>query len=94
LLLLPTPGLHDKVLACNDCLAVGWAKLLLPWTRLAGAEATKLSFKIHLFIEGIPHHARQVATIQRLLPHDTLIEGLDHRSTMIVKPAAAAWRFG
>jgi hypothetical protein len=77
LLLLPTSALCDKVQVGNAGLTINRAKLqLLPWTHLAGPEATKLSFKILLFIEGIPHHAHRVATIQRLLPQDTLIEGL------------------
>jgi hypothetical protein len=81
LLLLPTPALRDRALACNGGLPVGRAKLqLLPWSRMVGAEVAKLSFKARPFIEGLPHHARQPAMIQRLLPPDTLLEGVDRRS--------------
>jgi hypothetical protein len=51
LLLLPSPAIRDKVLAANAGLTIDKAKLQqLPWTRLAGTEATKLHFKICLFI--------------------------------------------
>jgi hypothetical protein len=70
MLLMPNPAMRNRVLACNGGLTIGRAKLqLLPWTHKVGAEAAKLSFKIRLFIEGIPCHARQEAVIQRLLPH-------------------------
>jgi hypothetical protein len=52
--------MHDRALAYNGGLTVGRAKLqLLPWMRMVGAESAKLSIKVHLFIEGIPHHAHQ-----------------------------------
>jgi hypothetical protein len=58
LLLLPSQDLHDHVLASNDGLTIGCAKLqLLPWTCLAGAEAAKMAFKVRIFIECIPFHA-------------------------------------
>jgi hypothetical protein len=63
---------HRRVFCCCSlCQAskteslVGQARIqLLPWTRLIGVEASKLPFKVRLCIEGIPHHARQVATIR------------------------------
>jgi hypothetical protein len=81
LLLLPTPALRDRALACSGGLPAGPAKLqLLLWTRMAGAEVAKLCFKVPLCIEGVPLDAHQSATIQCLLPPDMLLEGLDHRS--------------
>jgi hypothetical protein len=38
--------------------------------RMAGAEPVKLSFKVHLSIEGVPNHARQAPIIHKLLPKD------------------------
>jgi hypothetical protein len=49
LLLLPSLDLRDWALSCNDDVSIGRAKLqLLPWARLVGTEATKLSFKVRL----------------------------------------------
>jgi hypothetical protein len=83
LVLLPTPVLRDRILTANSGIPVGRAKLqLLPWTRLAGAEAIKLSFKVRLCIEGVPHHARQPPIIRKLLPADSLFDCVDfnHRN--------------
>jgi hypothetical protein len=79
LLLLLTPAIRDKVLSHNAGLTVSRTKLqLLPWTRLTGAKATKIHLKIRLFIKGLPPHAYQVSMIQRLLPQDSIIEGIDN----------------
>jgi hypothetical protein len=48
-----------------------------PWTRLAGTEAAKLSFRVRLFIEGVPHHARQAPVLRQLLPQGSLLECID-----------------
>jgi hypothetical protein len=81
MLLLPTADLRDRVLASNAGLTIGRAKLqLLPWARLVGAEATKLAFKVRLFVDGVPFHARQEPAFRCLLPLDSLFEGFDHRS--------------
>jgi hypothetical protein len=65
LVLLPTPAFYDRVLVANAGVPMGRVKLqLLPWTRMAGGEATKLSFKICLCIEGVPHHTRQSSIIK------------------------------
>jgi hypothetical protein len=78
LLLLPSPDLRDRGLSCNDGFSIGRAKLqLLPWTRLVGAEAAKLAFKVPLCVEGVPHHAQQQAAIKQLLPRGSLFEGLN-----------------
>jgi hypothetical protein len=78
LLLLPSPAIRDQALTFNDGITIGRVKLhLIPWTRMAGAKAAKLSFKVCIFIEGIPHHAWQAATICQLLPPGTLLVGLD-----------------
>jgi hypothetical protein len=75
LLLLPTPNHHGRVLSSNDSITVGHAKLqLLPWTRMAGANAVKLLFKVQLCIEGIPRHAHQEASVKWLLQQGTLFE--------------------
>jgi hypothetical protein len=80
LVLLPTPALHDHVLAANSGITVGHATLQLwPWTRLAGAEAIKLSFKVRLCIEGVPHHAQQSSTLQKLLPMNSLFDCIDFK---------------
>jgi hypothetical protein len=64
LLLLPSSELHDHALSSNGSVPVGRAKLqLLSWTRLVGAEAAKLPFKVRLYVEGVPHHARQESTL-------------------------------
>lgn len=64
LLLLPSPAIRDRALSSNAGVAVGRAKLQ---TRLAGAETAKLSFKVRLCVEGVPHHARQLSTLRQLL---------------------------
>jgi hypothetical protein len=78
MLLLPSTCLHDRALDNNFGLIAGQAKIqLLPWTRLAGADACKLSFKVRLCIEGIPFHARQESTVRQLLPQRSLLEAFD-----------------
>jgi hypothetical protein len=68
LVLLPSLSIRDRVLDNNNGHVVGQVRIqLLPWTRLIGAETSKLSFKVRLRIEGILHHARQAATICQLL---------------------------
>jgi hypothetical protein len=81
--LLPTPNHRDRALSSNDGITVGCVKLqLLPWTRMAGANAVKLPFKVRLCIEGIIQHARQEASVKQLLPQGTLFEWFDdhHRN--------------
>jgi hypothetical protein len=79
LLLLPSPSIHGRVLNNNNGLVVGHARIqLLPWMCLIGVEASKLLFKVHLCIKGIPHHTRQAATICQLLPQVSLLEAIDH----------------
>jgi hypothetical protein len=78
MLLLPSPRLRDRVLDNNFELVAGQAKIqLLPWTRLAGAEACKLPFKVRLCIEGTPFHAHQESTIHQLLPPGSLLEAFN-----------------
>jgi hypothetical protein len=78
LVLLPTLTICDRALSANSGLTVGHAKLqLLPWTRMAGAEVLKLPFRVHLWIEGVPHHVCQPSTIRQLLPQGTQLEGID-----------------
>jgi hypothetical protein len=75
LLLLPSSELHDHALSSNGSVPVGRAKLqLLSWTRLVGAEAAKLPFKVRLYVEGVPHHARQESTLWQLIPWGSLLE--------------------
>jgi hypothetical protein len=83
LLLLPSPDLRGRAMAGDQGFSVGQARLhLMPWYRMAGAEAAKLPFKIRLCIEGIPPHARQATTVRQLLPRESLLEFInnDHRS--------------
>jgi hypothetical protein len=46
---------------------------------MAGADISKLQFKVRLCIEGIPPHVRQVPAFQQLLPQHALLEGIDRR---------------
>jgi hypothetical protein len=79
--LLPSSSFRDQVLAESAGLSVGQAKLqFLPWTRMAGAVKSKLSFKVRLCIEGIPLHARWANIIRKLLPQDSLFECIDRNS--------------
>jgi hypothetical protein len=78
LVLMPSPSHHDSILLANNGIFIEQAKLqLLPWTRMNGAESIELPFKIHLCIEGIPHHACQASTVRQLLPPSTLFESIN-----------------
>jgi hypothetical protein len=74
LLLLPSPAIRDRALSSNAGVAVGRGKLqLMPWTRLAGAETAKLSFKVRLCVEGVPHHVGQLSTLRLSVTADSLL---------------------
>jgi hypothetical protein len=87
LMLLPSPELCDRVLAFSSGLAVGLAELqLMSWTRLAGAEASKLSFKVRLFMEG-------EAVIQPPRLPSSMRASIT-ATIMTAKLAVAAWQSG
>ena len=71
---------RDAILGATPVPIAGTFLALLPWTRLAHADAATMKFKVALELEGIPPHAWNEDTMAKILAPSCWIHAVDHQS--------------
>lgn len=72
---------RDRILGATPVPVASTYLVLLPWTRLAHAEASTMKFKVSIELEGIPPHAWAEDTAAKILAPSCWIQSVHPQTT-------------
>lgn len=75
-----TQDARDAILRSSPLPVAGTSLVLLPWTRLAHAEAASMRFKASIELEGIPPHAWDEDTAAKILAPSCWLQSVDEQT--------------
>lgn len=71
---------REAILRSSPLPVAGTSLVLLPWTRLAHAEAAVMKFKASIELEGIPPHAWDVDTAAKILAPSCWLDNVEEQT--------------